>query len=322
VRGKVVIIGGTGFLGYHAARALAARGWQVTAVARRPPPPGLFPLAVRAEIADAERLSSDQARALVQGHDALVFAAGADDRSVPRAPAYPHFHRANVETAARLIAAARDAGLRKAVLLGSYFAHFARQWPELRLAERHPYIRSRCAQEEACLGAAAPSVELAILRLPYIFGAMPGRPPLWKPLIAYLARTPLVLYTRGGSNAVAVERVAEAIAGALERPSAGVHLVGDENLTWAALLRRLLRRLGRRKRVITLPTALVSLAALGVRVAHRLRGKEGGLDPAAFVALQTRETFFDPGPARTALGIGSGGLDEALAETIASAQRE
>jgi hypothetical protein len=107
--------------------------------------------------------------------------------------------------------------------------------------------------------------------------------------------------------------------GAVERPGvAGAHLVGDENLGWAELLGRLLALLGRRKRVVTLPTFLVSLAARAVKLAHRLQGTEAGLDPAAFVALQTRQAFFDPAPARTLLGFGAGDLDQALADTVAA----
>lgn len=314
---RVLVVGGTGFLGYHATLTLLARGHAVTSVSRRPPAPQMqLPPSVAVRTLDSEALDDDGARRLCQGHEALVFAAGADDRTTPPAPAYPFFHRANVETAARLFAAARAAGATRGVLLGSYFAHFDRLWPELALAQHHPYIRSRREQERACQEAAGSSLALAILELPYIFGAMPGRRPLWAPLFGYLARSPLVLYTAGGTNAVSVEDVAQAIAGALERPGAtGVHLVGDENLTWPALIARLLRPLGKRRRVLTLPRSLVTLTARAVRLVHRLKGRQAGLDPVEFVKLQTRETFFDPAPARAALGFTGGGLDQAIAAT-------
>jgi len=127
-----------------------------------------------------------------------------------------------------------------------------------------------------------------------------------------------VLYTAGGTNAVAVESVAGAVAGAVERPSAGVHLVGDENLAWPALLARLLRPLGKRRRVVTLPRPLVSVTARLVRLLHRLKGRQAGLDPVEFVKLQTRETFFDPAPAQAALGFAGGGLDAAFAATASA----
>jgi hypothetical protein len=67
-----------------------------------------------------------------------------------------------------------------------------------------------------------------------------------------------------------------------------------------------------------LPAAPVALAAFCFRAWQRLRGRQSGLDPLAFVSLQTRETFFDPAPARAALGFAGHGLDAALAETVAA----
>lgn|SRR5450756_525125 len=116
---------------------------------------------------------------------------------------------------------------------------------------------------------------------------------------------------------IAIQYVAEAIAGALEGGVAGeAYLVGDENRTWADLLNQCSRLLGKRKRVITTPTTLVCGVFSLVKLLHRLQGRESGLDPVAFTRLQTAETYFDAEPARLALGFGSGGLDQALADTV------
>lgn len=314
---RVVVFGGTGFLGYHASRELLARGFDVVAVSRSPLPSGVR-LPDEVALARADLLDADDAalRELVAGCRAVVFAAGADDRSTPQAPAHPYFHRANVEAAVRVLTLARDAGARCGVVLGSYFAHFARAWPELRLAEVHPYVRSRVEQEAAVTSLGFP---VSVLELPYIFGSMPGRRPLWTPLVRYLERTPVVLYPAGGSNAVAVERVAEAIAGAVERESSGAFAVGDENLPWSELLARLAGALRVRRRIVTVPTPLVRAAAAAYGWGTRLSGREGGLDPAPFITVQTREAFFDPAPAREALGFAGGGLDGAIADTVRAA---
>ena len=121
---------------------------------------------------------------------------------------------------------------------------------------------------------------------------------------------------------IAVEHVAEAIAGAIERGVGGERYpVGDENLTWAAWLERLTAMLGKRKRVITIPKGLVRFAASFLTLWHRYQGRESGLDPVKFVDVQTRNTFFDPAPSREALGYGRGGLDEALAKTVEACLR-
>jgi nucleoside-diphosphate-sugar epimerase len=315
---SVLILGGTGFIGYHATRVLQSRGFSVTAVGLPPSPePGLFSAETRVVLKDLNALADSELLDLLAGHHAVVFAAGADDRVTPRRPAGPYFRAANVEAAQRFFTVARKAGVKRGVLLSSYFAHFARTRPELELAKHHPYIRSRLEQEQAGLDAALPELELSILELPYIFGAMPGRVPLWRPLVKYIAATPLLLYTRGGTNMTAVEHVAEAIAGAVERGKAGErYLVGDENLTWAEFLDRLGRAIGRRKRVFTLPNWTVLPALAGVKLLHRLQGREGGLDPVHLLELQSINTFFDPEPSRLALGHGSGGLDQSLAQTV------
>jgi len=314
---SVLILGGTGFIGWHAAHEFLRRGWQVTAVALPPlPAPDLFPPAVRVELADFRMLSDDAFAALLQGHEAAVFAIGADDRMTPKAPAYPFFKQANVDSTVRFIRLCRRAGCTDVVALGSYFSHFARLWPELELARHHPYIRSRVAQEDAATAEAGSDVRLAILELPYVFGAMPGRIPLWKPLIDYVRSAPLIPYPRGGTNCVSVQHVAEAVVGAIGK--SGRFLVGDENLPWKDLLGRLSALTGRRKRVLTLPDWLVCSGASLLHALHSLQDRESGLDPVQFIKVQTAETFFDPAPARAALGFGSGGLDDALAATVAA----
>jgi nucleoside-diphosphate-sugar epimerase len=246
-----------------------------------------------------------------------VYAAGADDRITPKAPAYPFFFKHNVEATRRLITLARQAGVKKAVVLGSYFVHFDRIWPKLKLKEHHPYIRSRVEQEKAAIEAGGKDMSVCILELPYIFGSMPGRKPIWKPLITYIRSTPVVFYTHGGTNCISVEHIAESIAGALEKGRARAsYVIGDENLTWVEMLRKISQSMGREKPIISLPNWLAIMAGAFIKLLHYLQGREGGLDPIALIKLQTAMTFFDPTPSKQDLGYRSGGLDEALKKTI------
>lgn len=318
---NVLVIGGTGFLGYYAVQEFLRRGHTVSVLALPPlPAEGLLPAGVQVQLANLDHLSDAAVRVLLQGQDGVVFAAGADDRVVPPAPAYPFFYHANVEACSRLFRLARQAGVRRGALLSSYFAYFDRLWPELRLAEHHPYIRSRQEQEEQSLHAALPDLQLVVLELPYIFGAMPGRIPLWSPVVNYVRASPVLLYPQGGTNMIAVQHVGEAIAGAIEQGQGGErYVVGDENLTWSEFLGRLSRfATGKSKPVITIPTFLFRLQMQSVAKKHQAEGKEGGLDPVEFTRLQTAKTFFDPMPSRQALGYGQGGLDEALRATVAA----
>ena len=316
---KVFILGGTGFIGTHATQALLENGHQVSTLAFPPlPPEGLLPEDVRISLGNFNELGDEEVLDLLTGCQGAVFAGGVDDRVTPKAPAYPFFYEMNVLSSARFFRLAAQAGVRRGVLLSSYFAHFNQEWPELQLSEHHPYIRSRVEQETEVIAASGNALDVMILQLPYIFGHMPGRMPLWKPVLDYIhSPLPWIFYPRGGSAMVGVDKVAEAILGALERGTGGMRYpIGDENLTWQEWLRRLMHLQGMEKRIVTLPDWLVKLGLLVVKGWHKLRGLEGGLDPAHFLALQTRRTFLNPGPAQQALGFEGGTLEQAFRQTV------
>ena len=312
-----IVIGGTGFVGYHATLELLKRGHTVTVLALDTPLDGLLPPDVRYVEGDIGKMDDEVLLEVLSGHNGLVYAAGADDRTLPPRPAYPFFHLHNVATVARVFALAREAGVCRGVVCSSYFAYFERTHPEWNLAAHHPYIRSRAAQAPAAFTAGGDSLSVSVLELPYIFGSMPGRRPLWSPLIAYLRSPWPLFYTKGGTSMVPVARVADAIAGALERGEHGKsYPIGAENRTWAELLGPLSRMAGKTKRVWTVPTFLVVMALALVGLYHRLQGRESGLHLSTFAKLQTRLTYFDPRPAQEALGFGGHGLDDALQDTV------
>jgi nucleoside-diphosphate-sugar epimerase len=234
-------------------------------------------------------------------------------------PAYPKFFHANVEVCKRVLTQAQRAGVTRAVLLGSYFAHFNRLWPELRLLERHPYIRSRVEQER--LATEISGLTTCVLELPYIFGDTLGRKPLWYPLVKYIRSMPLLFYPKGGSACITAETVGQAVAAACENGQAGkCYPIGDENLSWPELLQRLAAADERRIRVVTLPTWLVKITLYGVWLFQKLQRKESGLDPRYLVDIQVANTFLDPEPSREELGYQTGGLDRAFQQTIAGCQ--
>ena len=137
----VLVVGGTGFIGFHAVMELRRRGHKVKALARSLPPPGVLPADVPFVRVDCTEASDRELSDATAGMDAVIFAAGADDRVVPRAPADAFFRRQNVDPVRRLFAAARETGAKRGVVCGSYFAYFDRVRPKWRLAHGHPYIR-------------------------------------------------------------------------------------------------------------------------------------------------------------------------------------
>jgi nucleoside-diphosphate-sugar epimerase len=268
-----------------------------------------------------QALGTDELKPLLAGRDAVVFAAGVDGSHAPRGPAAEFFHQGNVEPVRRLLAAARAAGCGRAVVCGSYFATIARQSPELRLVEGHPYIASRVRQGKVALSAAGPGMSVAVLELPFVFGAAEGRRAALAPMVPWL-RSSWPLFAPPGGTAVApVSAVAQAACGALERESTGSFPIAEENLTWSALFARLAVLAGRPDpvRVRALPPALLRAALLAPALRNWFADREAGLSPLRLTALLTQELYLDPELCRTALGVDPGGLDDSFRDTVAAA---
>lgn len=319
---KVIIVGGTGFIGYHSALELLRRGHSVKAVAIEDVLPGTwFPGEARLVYKDVFEASRKELKELFTGWEALVYAVGPDDRFIPKAPAYDFFHEKLVVSCKKVLESARDAGVKRCAVCNSYLAYFDRTWPEKKLAERHPYIRCRVEQASACLSAGGDSMAVMILELPYIFGAMPGRIPLWKHVLFERLKTmkPFVMFPGGGTQMIAVEHAAEAVAGALESGEQGRrYAVGDENMPWKRMLRIILDAMDLpRRKVVTIPTCAASLYGKRLRKKHAREGREAGLNYARlFEDILSRYCYFDAEPAAKALRISHGGIEDSIIKTV------
>ena len=79
---NVLVIGGTGFVGYHAVQEFLRRGHCVTVLALPPmPTDDLLPPDVIIRLADLNELPDEDVRALLQGQDALVYGQGGLDEA-------------------------------------------------------------------------------------------------------------------------------------------------------------------------------------------------------------------------------------------------
>lgn len=318
---QILVIGGTGFLGYHASLELAERGHSVTALGLPPGPPAeLFPDNVKLLLRDIRMDDGAALDELLASFDVVVFAAGADDRAVPASPAAAFFYEANVRSTVSLTSSALRAGLKRLVILGSYFTYFDRIWPQMELSRRHPYIHSRKQQMELSQIIAGDDMAVVVLELPYIFGAMPGTSPLWTPLVNYVRSGLPLYYPRGGSNMVSVHRVAEAIAGACERVDrSSVFQVGDRNVSWVELLQTLCAIIGREDDTVHIvDTQRLKKMSWIVDAIHSVKGQEGGLHSRHFADILVSDAYFSPASSRRVLSYRRGGLAQAWRDTAAA----
>lgn len=135
-------------------------------------------------------------------------------------------HRANHVAVPAFFAACRQAGISRAIQLGSYYHQAAPQ-----LLEHNGYIRSRQA---ACEGAAG--FDVISINAPFMVGCVPGLPSeIFGPYVAWArGQIPIEPYAPpGGTNFMSFASLSEAIEGALLRGEPGkAYLVGDENLSF------------------------------------------------------------------------------------------
>ncbi len=282
---KVLIAGGTGFLGYHAGLQFAARGVAVDVIAlpREIDLGNWFPPEFGITTGDLFTMTAAEIVALMsdRGYDAFVYALGPDDRTVPDAPAFAFFQEKLIFQSTKICNAAKQAGIGRCVVLGSYYAHFDRLAGGT-LSRHHPYIRARIGQEQAlqALGEAG-TFDVMILELPFIFGTMPARQPLWKKFfLDYFTRFRHAYFPRGGGTAaIDVSGVAEAIfAAAVNGENGQCYPVGKINIGFRELLTRMLAAAGETKKVIMIPPWIAAIGGALINRANRRRKKEGGLN--------------------------------------------
>ncbi|HQN05542.1 MAG TPA: NAD(P)-dependent oxidoreductase [Anaerolineaceae bacterium] len=317
---NVFMIGGTGLLGSEAARELIKRGHSITSMALPPVPPGAeLPTEMKIEFGHYMDLSDEAPASLVKGHDGLIFAAGIDERVEGPAPVYEMFKKFNITPLERLLRIAKANGVKHAVILGSYFSYFAKIWPKKELTRWHPYIRSRIDQENMSLGFADDTFDVAVLELPYIFGAQPGRKPVWTFLVEQIrGMKNSTMYPPGGTAMVTLRQVAQTIAGALEHTKGGrAYPIGYYNLTWVEMLKIFHKHMGvPDKKIVTIPKLLFAMGARRIVKQQKAAGHEGGLNIVKFTEIMCANTFIDKNLGCVPLGVEPDDIDAAIGESV------
>lgn len=317
---KTFIIGGTGLLGSASAAELILRGHQVCSVALPPlPKNAILPVEMEIKFGNYLTMTDEELEIQMNGCDSLIFAAGVDERIEFPAPVFEKYLQYNVAPVERLLRIGKQVGIKRAVIMGSYFSYFAKQWPDLKLTERHPYIRARMLQEETALAFNGKDMAVMILELPYIFGTQPGRKPVWTFLVEMIkGMKGATFYTKGGTTMVTVHQVAQAVAGALEKGHGGTcYPVGWYNMTWKEMLILFHKYMGMpNRRILTLPGFLFRLYGRKLKKDFEAKGIETGLDMVYLADIQTANTFIDKSIIRDELGVTEDDIDAAIGASI------
>lgn len=300
---NVLIVGGTGMIGGHAALHLEAEGHAVTLAARKPPlaggPLAAFPLLL------GDYTEGDFRETHLAPFDAVVFAAGNDIRHIPAdADATAFWERTQIRGVPAFAATARRAGVGRFVQLGSYYHQVMPH-----LVAQNAYVRARALADAGARALADADFNVSTLNPPSIVGVLPGVPaPRYETLTAWARgeRPDLPDHAPpGGTNYMSVRSLCEAISGALAGAESGrAYLIGDRNLSFRAFFQMVFDAAGSPRRLVE-------------------RDAEHPLLPDAFI-VPGRGTVlaYEPDPVETALlGYRRNDVARAVAEIVAALQR-
>jgi dihydroflavonol-4-reductase len=296
---KVLIAGGTGFLGYHATHKFLEKGIEVDVIALSD---GinlteLFPKEVTIHSVDLFTISEEDIRHLIieKNYDTFVYALGPDDRTIPSFPAFEFFYEKLVVQCKKVATAAKKASIKRFIVLNSYYSYFDRIF-DSKLSKYHPYIRARIKQEEELfLIGEEGTFDVMMLELPFIFGVMPQRAPLWKEFfLDHFSKLPIVFFPKGGQTAVIeVSGVAEAIvAASFYGSNKESYQVGKENMSYQKILKIMLQAIDNRKRIVMVPAWIAAIG--GWLIDRRLRKshKESGLNHRLLMSQILNQSFY------------------------------
>lgn len=302
---KVFMIGGTGLLGCEAARIFIERGHQVKSVALPPLPEGApIPQEMEIIMGNINDKSDDEIRQLMGGCDCFVFAAGVDERIEFQKPVYDAYYKFNIAPLKRMLPLAKECGIKKTVILGSYFAYLAKERPDMNLIEQHPYIRSRIDQENLAFSYADDNFDVSVLELPYIFGTQPGRKPVWVILIEQLKmmdKFPCTFYPNGGTAMLTVRQVGESIVGAAEYDDYAkfghkkAWPISCSNMKWDEFLHIVYdaRGMGPKRKVVGIPIWMFAMFGKKIEKERALEGIESGIYTPGLAEIMDLDLFID-----------------------------
>jgi len=316
---KVFVLGGTGFLGYHTIKELLSKGYEVKTMALPPlPTEDLLPKEVYCTLGDINALEDEEIIGILSDCEGFIYAAGADERTVPQKPAMKFFYEANVLPTQRLARLARLAGVKKFVLFGSYFAEFTERLPEYDLRNQ-AYPNMRLLQEQIAFAEGEGGMTVTSLRLPYIFGTIPGRVPLWKVFVDQAREQPVFPALEGGTAMVTVEQVAEAAVGAMEK---GIHRtsypISAKNMKFQEFYQMIVDALGQQQstQVPVVPYEQMKAVYENLDEHATRAGLEHGIHMVVSSKLQTENLYVDPTETMSVLGIKNHDVLESIRETL------
>ena len=233
---KVLVVGGTGLIGGEIALYLRKNGHDVTLMSRTPTSvPALADMA----FLQGDYINDDVSDGRLRGFDWLVFSAAADIRNLPQDGSVTpesFYTKANDEAVPRFFEAARDAGISRAVMVGTFYPQVAPQ--QIGVC---PYVTSRHNTDVKVRALSNEHFNVCCLNAPFVLGHIEGLNVPYIDALAEYARGNIpglpIFAPKGGTNHISARSLAQAALNALEKGESGKgYLIGDENYSWKEYL--------------------------------------------------------------------------------------
>lgn len=318
---EVVITGGGGFLGVRLAEELLARGHRVRILSRKRPESKYF-VALGVEHVAADILEPASLARAFAGIDVVFHCAGLVSYDPKKAEL---MYQTNVVGTRNVGEAALAAGVKRLVQTSSIAAIGVNYDPRATMNEAMAfnaeplgmaYFTTKYAAEQELHKLRARGLDYVIVNPGSILGPRDTRKKgqVYAGIIQKL-NPPLAL--PGGNNFVDIEDVVRGHILAWEKGRVGErYILGGENLTFAELIARVNRLLGRPAPRFTLPAAAMSFVAGLLSIARAL-GLKANITPALVRRIGRWYLFVDSSKARRELGYEPHAVDGALARTLA-----
>jgi uncharacterized protein YbjT (DUF2867 family) len=244
---KVLVTGGTGFVGPKVVHALRAQGREVRALVRRPDQAaqlaGLGAELVTGDVTDAASLGAAFDGCTHVVHLVSILKGSPAD-----------FQHVMTQGTANLIAAAKNARVERFVLMSALGTSETTK-------DTIPYFASKWAMEQE---AARSGLEYTIFRPSFVFGRDGGALPLFIKQVRY---SPVVTVIGSGLQRIQpiwVDDVAEYVARGVDQPQAAnrtFEIGGPDVVTWDELYLKIAKVLGKRRKLVHVPSSLARTGA-------------------------------------------------------------
>lgn len=314
---RALVTGGTGFVGFHVASCLRARGHGVRILARDPAKAARVFATGDVEIVAGDMADAPAMGRALAGCDALVHAAAAvslDPRDAAR------LLSENVAGAHAALECATAAGLERIVYVSSLATIWELSGPDPSAASplregTAGYARAKVDAERVARAQQEAGAPIAIVYPSGVIG--PDDPGLSEAVRAFRGFARAALATSGGLSSVDARDLALFCVRLLEEKRAGRFVVGGQFETWDAVADALAALTGRRPARVRAPGGLLRLAGSAFDALRRVRPIASPISREA-MEYATRMRALPNDAALSELGVSLRPLHESYRDTLRS----